>query len=231
MKGKINKVIHIAVLVALILTTLVLMVPSVFAAVPDEPHTGDAMWVEPSTVNLSDSFPVGYRFNVTLWINLTVASASWQFKLVYNKNYLNAAESGYTAGDKSDFYSNITTISLPFTYGSLNSTHNYVLAAESYLTGPFRSSGYGSLAWIEFAVVALPPEGEIWTSKIALVEVFPTGTETYAQDTVGTKIPLNVDHCTYIIPEFSGLLAIGLIMCLTVIAMFSRKLRSHLRHQ
>ena len=218
MKGKINKIINIVVLVTLVL----LMVSRVFAAVPEEPHPGDAMWVEPSTIDLStDTVSVGYRFNVTIWINLTVASASWQFKLAYNKNHLNATGCGYTAGDKSDFFKDINTVSLEPSFGTLNTTHNYVLHGEVAFTSQ-RDPGYGSLAWVEFEVMTVPPEGETYTSKLAMVEVYPDGTETYAQDPEQNKIPLNVYESTYIIPEFSGFLFFVLVICLALILLFQK---------
>jgi len=37
--------------------------------VPMEPHDANAMWIEPSTVYLNWSYPVGYKFNVTFWAN------------------------------------------------------------------------------------------------------------------------------------------------------------------
>jgi len=228
MKIKINKIISIVVLAALVLTPLVFMTSSVFAAVPDEPHAGDAMWIEPSNITLSTAtHSVGYRFNVTVWINLTISSASWQFKVAYDKNHLNATGAGYTAGEKSDFYSNITTIPLPFSFASLNGTHNFVLGAESWLMGSNRGPGYGTLAWIEFEVMVVPPEGEAYTSKIAMDDVSPTG-ETYVQDPDAVKIQLNSYESTYVIPEFIGFLSLVLIICLTTIAMLSIKRRSYI---
>jgi hypothetical protein len=203
------------------------LVSVVSAAVPGVPHSADSMWIEPALVTLSsDTVSVGYRFNVTVWINLTVASASWQSKLAYNKNHLNATKTGYTAGDKSDFLSNITTIPLSAQLGSLNATHNYVLSAESWMLGPTRSPGYGSLVWVEFEVMAVPPPGETFTSQIGMVDVYPAGTETYAQTPTGDKIPINVYYSTYIIPEFPSFLIAILLACFvstTLILAKSRK--------
>ena len=205
---------------------LMLAIPLVHASEPGIPHAGDAMWIEPETVDLrGTSADVGYQFNVTVFINLTVSSASWEFKLAYNKDHLNATRAGYTAGDKSDFFHNLTTIPLSPTFAVYNTTHDSVLHAESWMLGSTRSPGYGSLAWIEFRIMAVPPSGETYTSMIALVDVYPGGTqETYAQQTDGTKIPLTIYDSTYIIPEFSGLAIIISLMCMAAVTMFARKL-------
>jgi len=210
-----------------VLWVLLLTISPAFAGVPNDPHDANAMWIEPSTVDLStDTVSVGYRFNVTVWINLTESSASWQFKLAYNKNHLNATGCGYTAGDKSQFFEDVTTIPLPPSFESLNTTHNYVLHAESTFLSP-RDPGYGSLAWIEFEVMTIPPEGETYTSKLAIVEVYPDGTETYAQDPDGNKIVLNAFESIYTIPEFPELLIPAVLMSLTLIAIsLSIKLRN-----
>jgi len=178
----------------------------VHAAIPTEAHAGDVMWTEPSLVSLSTStVSVGYKFNVTVWINLTESSAAWELKLVYDKTQLNATNTGYTAGDKSDFFKNITTLPLSPTFGSVNATHDFVLCAESWMMGPTRTPGYGSLEWVEFQVMAVPSAGQTLTSTIALSDVYPEGTqETYAQQPDGTKIVLNAFSSTYTITAPGG---------------------------
>jgi len=93
MRGKISKVTSILAIAVILLT-----MSKALAAEPSEPHPGDSIWIEPSTINLSTgTYPVGYKFNVTVWINMTVTTVTWQFKLAYNKNHLNATRCGYTA--------------------------------------------------------------------------------------------------------------------------------------
>jgi len=161
-----------------------------------EPHAANAMWIEPSAVELSTaSASVGYRFNVTVWINLTETSASWEFNMIYNKNHLTATGCGYTAGIKSQFFENIATSPLPPIFGEINATHNYVLTAECWLTGPCRNPGYGSLSWVEFEVIAVPEEGQTFTSTLDISTFYPE--ETYAQDSTAARIPLTVHDATY----------------------------------
>jgi hypothetical protein len=176
------------------------------ADIPIEPHAANAMWIEPSLIDLSTTtVSAGYKFNVTVWINLTLACATWEFKLVYNKGHLSATGAGYTADTKSDFFRNVTTMSLSPTFGSTNATHDYVLHAESWMVGPVRSQGYGSLAWIELEVTSVPSAGDTFTSTIVLVDVYPEGSqETYAQTQDGSFIPLTAYAATYRISSPAG---------------------------
>jgi subtilase family serine protease len=127
---------------------------------PMEPHDANAMWIEPSTVYLNWSYPVGYKFNVTFWANSSKETKGWQFWLIYPNAYINATRAGYTAGDKSEFFQNITTLPVsPRFKPNWNATHNRLDFGEAWLMGPYRSPGYGSLCWVEFEVIAIPPPG------------------------------------------------------------------------
>ncbi len=205
-KEKILKAALTLVLIfAIVSAPIVLLVR---ASTPTEPHAGDAMWTEPSLVDLSTAtVSVGYKFNVTVWINLTETSASWQFVLAYDKSQLNATRAGYTgpAGAQSDFFSGLTTMKLSASFSVYNATHNYVLCAESWMDGPYRDPGYGSLEWVEFQVMVVPPSGQTYTSLIWLVDVYPGGSQdTYAQDPSSNKIALNAFGTTYRITAPGG---------------------------
>jgi len=164
-------------LIVLIVASLLLAVFPVLAGVPTEPHDANAMWIEPSSINLStDVHSVGYKFNITVWLNVSSVSSTnkvvgaWQYVVTYNKSMLNATGTGYTAGAKSQFFENITSYMPPGApaFKSLNATHNYVMHAESWLAGPKRVMGYGSLGWVEFEVMAAPPEGGVLTGLLDL---------------------------------------------------------------
>jgi hypothetical protein len=196
------KILKTALTLLLIFTLVsVPFVVPAHADTPTEPHAADAIWVEPSLINLSSPPTLaGYKFNVTIWINLTESSAAWEFKLSYNKNYLNATRTGYTAGSTSDFFRNLQTMSLAPSWGSINSTFDYLLCAESWMSGPTRDPGYGSLSWVEFRVMSTPPAGVTYSTLIGLEDVYPAGSqETYAQEPDGTKITLNAFPSNYII--------------------------------
>jgi hypothetical protein len=147
------------------------------AGVPNEPHPANAMWIEPSSIELStETYDVGHKFNLTVWINITSvlspiqAVTSWQFAISYNKSQLNATKCGYTEGTKSQFFKNITAVPVEPQFGSLNTTHNFVMHGETWISGPKRTiPGYGSLSWVEFEVIAKPPQGQGYASLISLV--------------------------------------------------------------
>jgi len=174
-----------------------------YASVPAEPHLANAMWIEPSLVKLStENHEVGYRFNVTVWVNITSVSSStpaltaWQFVLVYDKSHLNATKCGYTEGTKSQFFSNITAVSVEPQFGPLNTTHDFVMHGETWILGPKRTvPGYGSLSWLEFEVIAKPSEGQIFISLIGLVT---TGIRVCKiLDDELNKVPFAAYHCLY----------------------------------
>jgi hypothetical protein len=201
---RIKKAFNISVLIILFATIAITIAfnqaaPPVYAGFPGEPHDADAMWVEPSIVELStDTHSVGYEFNVTVWINLTVACGGWQFKMLYNKTQLNALRCGYTAGTKSQFFENLTTFSLDPEFGSQNATHDFVLHGEVWFGGDFRNPGYGSFSWVEFEVMAAPAEGEILTSLLDISTSYhPPTSDTFAVDPDENEILLTISNGIY----------------------------------
>jgi len=174
-----------------------------YAGVPSEPHPANAMWIEPTSVDLArETHDIGYKFNVTVWVNITTVPSptqvvkSWQFVMSYDKCLLNAIRCGYTEGAKSQFFSNITAVPVEPQFGSLNATHNFVMHGETWITGPKRTvPGYGSLSWVEFEVTAKPPEGQTYTSLIGLVT---TGVRICKiLDDELTRVPFTVYHSVY----------------------------------
>jgi len=226
MKTKIAKFLCASAIAMLVLTVF-----PVFAGVPSEPHPANSMWVEPSTIDLTNGTSVGFKFNVTVWVNVTSVPSvnqvvgAWQYAVVYNKTQLNATRTGYTAGAKSQFFENITSYLPPGapSRGTANATHNYIMHAESWLAGPKRVLGYGSLGWVEFEVIAVPPAGEVWTSYIS---PRTTGTpRCKILDDVAGEASFNGYPSLYIIPEFP-LMLLPIFIVLSVIAIASaRKLR------
>ena len=139
---------------------------------PTEPHDANAVWVDPS-FSVFDTFwaHVGYRFNVTVCANLTEASYTWQVKMLFNNTQLNARRAGYTANATSQFFKNLNTSSVT---PVINNTAGYVLHAESLKGAIQREPGYGSLCWVEFEVLATPPNRGNLTSQFNI-----TTTDTY----------------------------------------------------
>ena len=122
------------------------------ASEPTTPHPADAMWIESDIAELP---PIeGYLFNLTVWINTSEPSYSWQFKIYFNKTYLNAIRAGYTAGSKSQFFQG-QPMTMPVS-PVIDNNAGYVLYGESLIGEVQRDPGYGSLAWIEFNVTVHP---------------------------------------------------------------------------
>jgi hypothetical protein len=191
---------------------------TIYAGVPKEPHNAYAMWIEPSKINLStDTHAIGYKFNVTVWVNVTGYPGTiggWQFKMLYNKAYLNAIGCGYTnaTAGKSQFFEKISTISVIPTFGSYNTTHNFAQHGESWKEGPVRGPGYGSLSWVGFEVIAEPELGEKITTVLDISTARATG-DTFVLDwDTLEEIPINVYNCIY---TFASAVAITYTLTIT----------------
>jgi hypothetical protein len=117
---------------------------------PNEQHPGDAIWIEPSFVDLS-GLSIGEKFNITLWTNLTRASICWQICVLYNSSRLLATSAGYTAGSSSQFYSGYVTIPV-----SPVLANGSVMYGEALFGNIERPAGFGSLCWIELQILEKP---------------------------------------------------------------------------
>jgi hypothetical protein len=163
---------------------------------PSESHAASAMWIEPSMVELDPALiSIGYKFNVTAWANSSLECKGWQFWMYYVNDYINATRVGYTAGDKSEFLQDLITLGIaPSFKVDFNATHNRLDFGEAWLMGDFRQPGYGSLCWIEFEVINLPPGSTAVDILLNINEAYAlTGPpQTYLLYGDGSKRPLNV---------------------------------------
>jgi thermitase len=156
------------------------------SSIPPEPHPGNSMWIEPSTTDLLGK-PVGYKFNITLWVNLTNVPdpgsevGAWQAVVVYNSALFNFSRYDFTARTAptdpipntkiSEWFKNAGTWkTMPkFDLGSFNATHNYVMPGELWLSPDYGEpenpkpgeGSYGSLVWIELQLISLPEPAHI----------------------------------------------------------------------
>ncbi len=160
-------------------------------------HNANSMWIEPSVVELNpNEVQLGYKFNITFWANSSLETKGWQMWLTYAKAHINATRAGYTAGGKSEFFQNISTFQISPTYREWNETHNLLAYGEAWVSGSYRSPGYGSLCWIEFEVITFPPEGESVEIPLDIEWAYdlyePPRTYLYYSD--GTYRPLNAHN-------------------------------------
>jgi ribosomal protein S27AE len=180
---------------ALVAVAMISILAQARGLTPADPHGANAVWIEPSHVDLFGISP-GHRFNVTVWTNCSIDCVGWQFRLTYANAYINASRAGYTLpdGSKSEFFQNLSTITFNPVFWSHNATHNRVDFGELRgVPGSKRNPGFGSLAWIEFEVTSLP---------IAPCNVFlgfeeyeGSPQKTFLLDSTGQKIGLNADFC------------------------------------
>jgi len=178
------------------LTLGVLLMPYAAVEFPVRAMSADSMWIEPSSLDLSCT-PVGAKFNVTVWLNVTSPTYLWQIYLIYKKAHLNATCCGLTGNGKS-LWSGAQPIQPPPQpdFGDHNETHGYVLLGEALSAGN-ESTGVGSLAWIEFQTMpAGGANGQIQgTLKIDVRDFMSF--YSYAVDKDLIEIPLTFGNAAY----------------------------------
>jgi hypothetical protein len=165
----------------------------------------DSMWIAPSNLNFrTNNTSVGFKFNVTVWLNMSTPANSWQFYLIYNKNCLNATRCNYTGNGQSQWSGALpVSTSLAPDFGSHNSTYNYVFDGE-VLAGSAVKTGAGSLSWVEFQILQAPAQGMTLKSELRLdaVGFFYT----YVMDANLSKLSVSFGKSTYTFSSGSGLI-------------------------
>ncbi len=158
---------------------------------PNEQHQPNALWIEPSTGVVRT---VDEKFNLTIWLNITEESFAWQLKILFNSTYFTVSQVGYTDGDRSDFFSDQSTIAIT---PIIENNQGYVIAGETLLENNTRSSGYGSLMWIEFTLETIPT-----VEQLGFMFSLPYGVDTFVLDPYLDTIAIeHVDGATISIPQ------------------------------
>jgi hypothetical protein len=182
----------------IIMLTLTLVAISTFPVTLKTVHClpADSMWIEPSTLSFNTTTtPVGSRFNITVYANISVPSYAWQIFIVYNAEHLNYTRFWYSAGSKSEWAGTKPTSPIPPASGDYNGTHKFFCLGES-LQGPNEvPAGSYSLAIIEFEIISAPPEREIYESQISLDIIGDFNS--YVLDPDLWEIPLNFGNAAY----------------------------------
>jgi hypothetical protein len=174
MDSKLSKVVA-----TIIIASMLIAFSPAIAAQPQEPHAADSMWVEPSVNSFgTDAYSVGYKFNVTVWLNVTFDTYGWQVTMKFNPGQIQVSRSGLTASTTSEFFIGHSII--PVT-PVIDNTTGYVKMGESligtdYIPGP----KCDSLVWIEFQIIAAPPMGGSLSSTLNI-----NNTDTYVCDKDG----------------------------------------------
>ncbi|MEM2202344.1 MAG: cohesin domain-containing protein [Candidatus Bathyarchaeia archaeon] len=160
----------------------------------------NSIWIEPFTLSFNTATtPVGFRFNVTIYTNLSVSTYAWQIYLTYNKNHLAATGCWYSLGAKSQWAGTNPTSPLTPQYGSHNATHNYVLFGESLQGQVSTPPGVYTLAIIQFEITSTPPPGQTYQSELRLDIASETSPalRTKILDSARKTITLNYGGTTY----------------------------------
>lgn len=182
-----------------------------------EPHNADAMWIEPSSIDLTTA-TAGYTFNITLALNIssTYSVGVWQAKVLFNTTYLKATRAGYTNGTKSDWLKGL----IPVTgEPAIDNVTGSVLVGESLLGLPVPSPGAGTLSWMEFNLTDIPSVPSILVFNI---------TATYKTTTTYIGDDVNAVFTPYdsvaAIPEFPSPVMLSMLMILALASIvFARK--------
>ena len=160
------------------------------------------MWVGPPTVSLcGDSATVGYRFNVTVWLNMTRDIFSYQIGLLYDRNQLKCVRAGFTEGRTSEYFTGHSSeeniaIDRSLANGSVEATES--LTDSDVIRGP----RVESLLWIEFEVVTVPANNEKFSSKFDISTEYPS--TTWIWDVNEKNIPIALEDGDYEISSGSA---------------------------
>jgi len=220
--------------------TTLLTLSILFSAIAFSPvhaqtaHAPNSMWIEPMIENYDSSTPVGTKFNVTVWLNVTSPVNSWQFFLVYNSTHLQALRCDYTGNGKSQWSGTLPVDTVLPDLSAIpgNASYSYVLHGEVLKSSANRTVA-GSLSWIEFNITYVPPQGVSIASELLLnqVSVF----KSIAQDPEFNDIvpALTFDKCNYFIPEFplTVLLVAFFAVTSSIALIFRRKSRQKMNSQ
>ena len=146
---------------------LAMMALSAAAVFPAFALPPDSMWIEPTAIDGSAVGGYNAKFNVTIWFNVATMTNSWQFYLIYNKAQLNATRCDYTGSGKSLWSGALPVDTVIPSYGSHNGTYDYVVFGE-VLKASAEKTGTGSLAWVEFQIIAAPGKYATLSSELRL---------------------------------------------------------------
>jgi hypothetical protein len=134
----------------------------------------NAMWIEPQNVSLTgDSATVGFKFNITVWLNMTQDIRDYQIGLLYNRTLLRCDRAGFTDGRTSIYFEgHYSTEAIAIDPSALG--NGGILACECCL-GDDNVSGprVGSLIWAEFEVLTVPSSNMSFASKLDISTEYP----------------------------------------------------------
>jgi hypothetical protein len=198
-------------------TTLLVLITVLFtfATSPVKALPADSMWIDPPVLDLNYR-PIGFLFNVTVWLNVSTAIHDWQFYLTYPEEFLNATVCGYTGDGKSLWSRDMPTFQVEAGFGSYQ-TYGYVVHSET-LKGNSTTCGLGSLSWVEFNLTKVADHSLFGQIRLDVNGTFAS--MAHVLDGNLTEIPLAFG-LVEIVPEFplTSMLAVFFLVTSCVIAL------------
>ncbi|MEM2994794.1 MAG: hypothetical protein QXI91_02095 [Candidatus Bathyarchaeia archaeon] len=234
-------------IVFLSVALLLLNILSAYAIVPSEPHPANAIWIEPSTITLTD-YNIGDKFNITAYLNMTTLEegangiTTWQVTVYYNTTYINATRAGLTGTDgiTSELFEGKYTLPVI----SIEPSESWVGCGETLLGADYVPVPVvASLCWIEFEVIALEPQPVQFALNISVRKGKFLEWLTFVLDDVivDPKDPSKYNsypphsmqlYDGMVVPEFSSFLLMAILMSLTLaVTIFHKKNIRNFKHR
>ena len=185
------------------------------------PHAADAMWVEPAASNFSTATTsVGFKFNVTVAMNITENVFAYQVAMHYNRTQLKCIRAAVTAPPTSEYMSGHATTSGISIDGGAYGNGSVVVAetcsGSDFIPGPHS----GTLFWAEFQIMLAPSESQPTLNSTFDISKEYALTNTYAWDQNANPITFApYDGSFSIIPELDSSLILVIFLTLTLAAM------------
>jgi thermitase len=149
--------------------------------------TSARIYLDPSNyIFNTDTVSVGYKFNVTVKVENVQDLFAWQVGMYYDNSIINATRWFEPLWDPEYVFYGKTTLNA---YGF---EPGFVLGGAVLIPGQTTFNGSGKLCIIEFEVIAVPPEGEVYSCSLNI-----NNYDTFLLNSNGLDIPAVVENGYY----------------------------------
>jgi hypothetical protein len=191
MQKRISKVFGVLLVSALLLCTMLMVMPAAKGQPP-----WPAFWVEPAAKNFDTAnATVGTLFNVTVWGAVAKDTVAWQVQLGFDSSELQAVVAEDTTGAPNDFFAGYSNIVLSYPY--IDNDAGTVFAAGSFLGTDHVGPTSGSLFCVTFQITAAPAQGQSLSSLIDPGYGVASYNTLFVDTNYGMETPLSTVPCSY----------------------------------
>jgi hypothetical protein len=170
MDKRLSKILATVLVTAIMLGAFPIIMPAV-RALPALP----AFWVVPDVSFNTGTTSVGKLFNVTLYAGTASDVYAHNWGVLFDPSQLACITGGYTGDGKSQWFTpHSTSTSGPY----IDNTAGEVLGGETLMGSDVVHASSGSVAWLEFQIIAAPGPGDTLSSTID-----PNSPDSYFLDT------------------------------------------------